>query len=161
MPNRHILSPFKTHRHDHKRCIESALTVAEHTCLKSGLRLTKIRRQVLRLVWARHAPIKAYDILEQLHKANPRTAPPTVYRALDFLIEAGLVHKIEILNSYVGCGDPSKPHIGQFLICETCGAVAEIDEPKITKMLAQEARQLGFHAHRQVVEINGQCPKCV
>ena len=115
----------------------------------------------MQLVWTNHTPIKAYDILLQIQKEQPRAAPPTVYRALDFLMEAGLVHKIESLNAFVGCGDPGKPHIGQFLICEKCGVVAEIDEPKITHMLTQEAKQLGFQTMQQVVEIKGKCPECL
>ena len=118
MANQHVLHPFKNRKHDHSRCVKSAVADAENICLKAGLRLTKIRRQVLQFVWSKHTPIKAYDILQHIQKEQPRAAPPTVYRALDFLMDAGLVHKIESLNAYVGCGNPNKPHIGQFLICQ-------------------------------------------
>lgn len=158
--HKHILQPFKRRRHNHSRCIKNALQEAETTCVNAGLRLTDIRRKVLHLLWLSHAPVKAYDILEQMHKDNPKTAPPTVYRALEFLMDAGLVHKIESLNAYVGCGDPSTPHIGQFFICEQCGAVAEIHEPKIIHLINQEAKQLGFQSQRQVIEIKGHCPDC-
>jgi len=158
--HKQLLKPFKRRKHDHAQCIKNALQEAEAACVTAGLRLTELRRKVFRLVWLGHAPIKAYDILEQMHKTNPKTAPPTVYRALEFLMEAGLVHKIESLNAYVGCGDPGKPHIGQFFICEDCGAVAEINEPKITQLINQEARHLGFQSQRQVIEIKGQCPEC-
>lgn len=156
----HILHPFKRRKHDHTQCVKNALADAETTCVKAGLRLTTIRRKVLELIWGNHAPTKAYEILENMHKDNPKTAPPTVYRALEFLMQAGLVHKIESLNAYVGCGDPSEPHIGQFFICDQCGSVAEINEPKITHLINQEARQLGFQSATQVIEIKGQCPEC-
>jgi len=158
--HKHILNPFKAHKHDHARCIKNALHEAESVCVNAGLRLTELRRKVLQLIWLSHTPVKAYDILEQLHKDNPKTAPPTVYRTLEFLMDAGVVHKIESLNAYVGCGDPSKPHIGQFFICEQCGSVAEINDPKITQLINREARHLGFQSQRQVIEIRGHCPEC-
>lgn len=133
---------------------------AEVACSESGLRLTSIRRQVLELVWGSHAPVKAYDVLEQLRRINPRAVPPTVYRALEFLQNAGLVHRIESLNAFVGCGMPAEPHVGQFLICIQCGAVAEINAPKITRLLNEQAAQLGFTTGQQLVEIKGLCPQC-
>jgi Fur family zinc uptake transcriptional regulator len=160
MNNVHVLNPFKQQQHNHDRCIKAALANAEQACNKAGLRLTPLRKQVLELVWRNHAPVKAYDLLEQLHKDNPRAAPPTVYRALEFLQQAGLVHRLESLNAFVGCGDPSEPHVGQFLICRDCGAVAEINDPSITRALTDEAQQLGFASDSQVVEIKGRCPAC-
>ena len=157
----HVLNPFVRQTHNHKNCIKSALQNAEQACINHGLRLTSLRRQVLELIWQSHAPIKAYELLEALHHDNPKAAPPTVYRALDFLQEAGLVHRIESLNAFVGCGDPSEPHLGQFLICQDCGAVAEINEPNITRALTREANLLGFATDEQIVEIKGRCPQCV
>lgn len=155
-----ILIPFETRNHDHKRCIRSALDQARAVCRARGLRLTPVRRRVLELIWQRHAPVKAYDILEQLQAERRKAAPPTVYRALTFLLDAGFVHRIESLNAYVGCGDPSEPHGGQFLICRSCQAVAEINDPAITRLLGREAGKLGFQADRQTVEIKGLCPRC-
>lgn len=155
-----VLIPFQKHRHNHATCVKTAMVDAENACLKLGLRLTSIRREILKMVWSSHAPIKAYELLEQMQQQNPKTAPPTVYRALEFLQKAGLVHRIESLNAYVGCGDPSEPHLGQFLICQHCGAVAEINAKKITKTLNEQAEQLGFSAQQQLVEIMGTCPQC-
>jgi len=155
-----VLKPFQKHEHNHATCIKAALVDAETACLKLGLRLTKIRREILALVWTSHAPIKAYEILEKMQHKNPKTAPPTVYRALEFLLKAGLVHRLESLNAYVGCGNPSKPHLGQFLICESCGAVAEINAEKITEILNEQAAELGFDTQQQLVEIKGTCPQC-
>lgn len=160
MKNHSVLIPFKKHQHNHASCVKTALEDAEAACHESGLRLTEARRQVLELVWGSHAPIKAYDILEQLQVKNPKAVPPTVYRALEFLQNAGLVHRIESLNAYVGCGSPGEPHIGQFLICKMCGAVAEINEPKITELLSEQAAQLGFATEQQLVELKGLCPQC-
>ncbi|MGD8567604.1 MAG: Fur family transcriptional regulator [Gammaproteobacteria bacterium] len=155
-----VLSPFKSQQHNHDSCKKAALAEAESACAAEGLKLTRIRRQVLELVWGSHAPIKAYEILEFLQQQNPKAVPPTVYRALEFLQQAGLVHRIESLNAYVGCGKPREPHIGQFLICQMCGAVAEIDEPKITELLTAQAAQLGFETTQQLVELKGLCPQC-
>jgi len=160
MANSSILTPFKNQRHNHASCVKSALSDAESACSALGLRLTSIRRQVLELVWASHAPIKAYELLEQLHQQNPKAAPPTVYRALEFLQNAGLVHRLESLNAYLGCGKPGEPHVGQFLICRSCGSVAEINEPKITQLLNAQAAQLGFETQQQLVELKGLCPQC-
>ena len=160
MTEQSILIPFKSQRHNHTSCVKTALSEAESACSALGLRLTKIRRQVLELVWGSHAPIKAYELLEQLHQQNPKAAPPTVYRALEFLQNAGLVHRLESLNAYLGCGKPGEPHLGQFLICETCGAVAEINEPKITRLLNEQAGLLGFKTQQQLVELKGLCPQC-
>lgn len=155
-----VLAPFKKPSHDHARCVHAALADAETLCARGGRRLTALRRQVLALVWGRHAPVKAYEILEHLQRDKPGAAPPTVYRALEFLLEMGLIHRIESLNAYVGCGDPRSPHGGQFLICRGCGTVAEINEPKITRLLSEEAAQLRFVADDQTVEIRGLCPQC-
>ncbi|ADE15364.1 ferric-uptake regulator [Nitrosococcus halophilus Nc 4] len=160
MSHTNILLPFRGASHNHWRCIRDALAVAEKNCANRGLRLTKLRRRVLELVWERHAPVKAYDILEQLRQEHRGAAPPTVYRALDFLLQAGLIHRLETLNAYVGCGDPDRPHIGQFLLCRQCGTVAELDAPEITGILSREARNLGFRVDRQTVEIRGLCPQC-
>ncbi|WP_455223559.1 Fur family transcriptional regulator [Kaarinaea lacus] len=160
MATQTVLIPFKKQQHNHTSCIKTALAAAEQACKASGLRLTRIRRQVLELVWGSHTPVKAYDVLEQLQKINPKAVPPTVYRALEFLQTAGLVHRIESLNAYVGCGKPAEPHVGQFLLCTKCGAVAEINEPKITRLLNEQAAQLGFATEQQLVEIKGLCPQC-
>jgi Fur family transcriptional regulator, zinc uptake regulator len=160
MSHSDILVPFRGPYHDHQHCIRDALAVAEKTCASRGLRLTKLRRRVLELVWEHHGPVKAYAILDQLRQEHRGAAPPTVYRALDFLLQAGLIHRLETLNAYVGCGDPDRPHIGQFLLCRRCSTVAELDVPEITAILTKEAKNLGFQVDRQTVEIKGLCPQC-
>ena len=128
--------------------------------LERGVRLTALRRRVLELVWGSHEPVKAYDVLEQLRDEIRNAAPPTVYRALDFLQEEGFVHKIESLNAYIGCGEPGHGNRGQFLICSSCAAVAELDDADIVKLIAAKASQLGFVIESQVIEVKGLCAEC-
>jgi len=129
--------------------------------VKNQARLTSARRRILELVWSAHQPVLAYDLLEQLRAEQPRAAPPTVYRALNFLQAHGLVHRIESLNAYVGCADPSHPHCGQFLICTQCNEVAELDDTQIAAVIETRARVLGFECSTQTVEIRGRCPRCI
>lgn len=151
---------FMTTPHDHQSCIDAAIKDAARLCADKGLRFTQIRRRVLELVWGSHTPIGAYDILEGLRPEYPRAAPPTVYRALDFLTGLGLIHRIESMNAFVGCSHPDQPHSGQFLICGDCGTTAELDDPGIEKAVRLGAGRLGFIAKRQTVEVTGLCPDC-
>ncbi len=151
---------FESPAHEHGRCVQQALATAEAKCLAEGMRLTAIRRRVLELIWGSHEPVKAYDLLDKLRAEDRRAAPPTVYRALNFLLETGLVHKIESHNAYVGCGQPKEGHSSQFLICKDCGSVAELDDPQVSRLLAAKARQLGFKVDRECIEIAGLCSGC-
>jgi Fur family zinc uptake transcriptional regulator len=155
-----VISRFRSRAHDHRACIEAALSVAEEVCARRGARLTDIRRRVLKLVWRQHGPIGAYDVLEMLGRNGQRVAPPTVYRALDFLVENGLVHRIETQNAFVGCGEPRTRHTGQFLICRVCRSVGELADPTIVRVVQDRARRLGFDAETQTIEIHGLCPEC-
>ena len=136
------------------------MATAEEICRERRLRLTRIRRRVLELVWNSHKPVGAYDILDVLGREGQRSAPPTVYRALDFLIEAGLVHRLDSLNAYVGCAHPHDAHTGQFLICRDCRSVAELDDAEIGALVDRKAADFGFSAVRQMLEIQGLCPDC-
>lgn len=146
--------------HDHDDCIAGAIGSAERLCRERGLRFTELRRRVLTLVWESHRPVGAYDILDRLGERGRRAAPPTVYRALEFLIEAGLVHRLDSLNAYVGCPDPARSHTGQFVICRECRTVVELDDREIDAVVAEKARALGFTAVDQMLEIHGLCPAC-
>lgn len=160
MASKNILMPFKDERHAHDDCLQRAVSAAEAVCQRRGLRLTTLRRRVLELVWQSHEPVKAYDVLDQLREEHRGAAPPTVYRALEFLQAQGFVHRIESLNAFIGCGDPQESHDGQFLICRGCGAVAEIDDADITHLLSRKARQMGFYIDNGTVEIKGMCAAC-
>jgi len=152
-------NPFVAQDHDHQGCISEALVAAEELCRRSGQRFTALRRRVLELVWRRHRPVGAYEILDMLQDEG-RAAPPTVYRALDFLQQMGLVHRIATLNAFVGCARPGQSHHGHFLICESCQALAELEVPAIADAIEESARDSGFVARRQTVEVMGICPNC-
>jgi Fur family zinc uptake transcriptional regulator len=151
--------PFTGRRHDHARCLADALRTAERICDDRGARLTDLRRRVLESVWASHRPIGAYAILEALRRGG-RAAPPTVYRALDFLIENGLAHRIASFNAYVGCARPGEPHAGQFLLCARCKDAAEIQDSGVAATLTARAAAAGFRVEQQTVELEGVCPWC-
>ncbi len=146
--------------HDHGSCIASALDRAETVCSEQNLRFTALRRRVLEIVWEGHKPVGAYDILERLSGEGRTAAPPTVYRALEFLMGAGLVHRLDSLNAFIGCPDPSRSHSGQFLICEECRAVVELDDDEIASALQSKAEALGFLVNRQTMELQGLCESC-
>jgi Fur family zinc uptake transcriptional regulator len=146
--------------HDHAKCVADALAAARELCAKRGERFTELRGRVLELVWDSHRPIGAYAILERLKADGRSAAPPTVYRALEFLMKAGLVHRIESLNAYVGCAHPGERHASQFLICKTCGTSLELDELAVGSALAQAANARGFKVEARVVELSGLCASC-
>lgn len=145
--------------HDHTDCVSAALDVAEQLCRNRGVRLTRLRRRVLELVWSSHKPVGAYALLGQLQE-NGSAAPPTVYRALDFLLEQGLIHRVSSLNAFVGCARPGQEHSGQFLICEQCHNLAELDDTEIATVIARSSRHRDFVPRLQTVEIFGLCPRC-
>lgn len=146
--------------HDHDHCLGEALVAAERLCLSRGVRLTDIRRRVLALVWSGHKAVKAYDLLERLAEDTRSARPPTIYRALDFLLEQGLVHRIESLNAYIGCPVPGNSHVSQFLICRACATVIEMRGEGIAAIVGQEAMQHDFLVERQTVEVHGLCSRC-
>ena len=156
-----VIATFHPREHDHQICITEALVAAEDVCRRRGARLTPLRRLILELVWSHHQPVGAYDLLDGLRRDRRRAAPPTIYRALDFLIENGLIHRIESLNAYVGCGGPALSHSGQFLICRDCQSVAELDDRSIENAIAKRATALGFQVLEQTVEVLGLCPECL
>jgi len=151
---------FVAARHDHGRCIRAALGEAVRLCAERGARLTAVRRRVLELVWRSHEPVGAYDLLALLARDGRRAQPPVVYRALDFLRDQGLVHRLASINAYVGCSLPSRPHVGQFLICRDCGNAAEIDDKRVTNALASSADRLGFAIGDVAIEASGVCARC-
>ena len=152
------------HHHDHTHCVHTALREAEALCDKRGLRLTPLRREVLQLVWQTHGPVKAYDLLSAMNQnlaaGERQAAPPTVYRALEFLLDAGLIHRLDTLNAFIGCGDPGHAHYGQFLVCRQCHTVSELNEPAITHALQTKASSLGFSVDKHTLEIQGLCRQC-
>ena len=147
--------------HNHTKCQADALSVADELCAERGARMTELRRRVLSLIWQSHAPVGAYAIMDMLKREGRNAMPPTVYRALDFLQEQGLVHRIASLNAFIGCSRPADAHGAQYLLCRRCGTVAEIDNGAIGGAIAASARELGFDMTGQTVEIAGICRDCL
>lgn len=142
--------------------LEHRLDRAAAACARGGARLTDIRRQVLALVLGADEPVGAYTLLDRLKAAKANATPATIYRALEFLEAQGLIHKVERLNAFIGCIDAGehRHHAVQFLICRTCGAVAEVEDAGIAAAVAHAARSVGFHPVRATVEVEGACADC-
>lgn len=152
---------FPDPQHDHEICSATALDAAETLCESRQERLTPIRRQVLAIVWRGHQPVGAYAILDEMRRAaGKNVAPPTVYRALEFLQLQGFVHRIESLNAYMGCRDPSKPHSVQFMICRVCKTAVELHDQRIADALVAATANSGFTVQERVVELSGVCARC-
>jgi Fur family transcriptional regulator, zinc uptake regulator len=136
------------------------LQQAERQCQRHGARFTPIRRRVLEMIAAASGGMKAYELLDRLAVEHAAARPPTIYRALDFLIDQGLVHRIESLNAYVACPCPEHAHGFQLLICRDCGRVEELHLDDVNAQLAERARDLGFRVERQTIELLGRCDVC-
>lgn len=146
--------------HDHRACMAQTLAAAESLAQTRGAKLTALRRRVLEIVLASHRPARAYGVLGVLTRDGATPAPPTVYRALDFLRAQGFVHRIDSLNAFVGCFAPAKAHRGHFFLCRGCGRAAEIGDTRLDQSLAQAARTAGFAVEHETVEITGRCADC-
>ncbi|MCB1788811.1 MAG: transcriptional repressor [Gammaproteobacteria bacterium] len=155
-----VAPSFPASSHDHRHCMHEALRTAEHLCASQGVRLTAIRRRVLELIWRSHRPSGAYELLEQLAAEGHKPSPPTVYRALEFLLAHGLVHKINSRNAYVGCSHAGESHVAQIFICDRCSNTTEQADDAVERRIRRNARDLHFHIREQTVEIAGLCPRC-
>lgn len=157
--------------------VQAGLDHAAAALARRGAQLTPLRRQVLGLILESGQPVGAYALLDRLRALRAGAAPPTVYRALDFLLEHGLIHKVERLNAFVACAEaPGSGHVHrhadgavceqphahphQFLICRHCGSTAEIADPAVTAALARAAAAIGFAVARSTVEVEGTCARC-
>lgn len=150
---------FETH--DHAQCITSAIAAAEAHCGDRGLRFTPVRRKSLEILLQEHRALGAYEILDRLRDAGFGSQPPVAYRALEFLVAHGFVHKIERLNAFIACAHPGAAHTPAFMICRICDAVAEAHSTPARGSLGEAARATGFRIERTVVEAEGVCPACV
>lgn len=146
--------------HDHKKCVSAALGTAAQLCVVRGVQLTPIRRQVLELIWESHKAVKAYELLDRIKPLMDAAKPATIYRALDFLIEQGFIHRVESLNAFVGCNSSAHQHEQLLLICNNCQEVEERSAPDVMQALSQEIKQAGFMVHSKAIEIHGVCAKC-
>ncbi|MBF0447453.1 MAG: transcriptional repressor [Magnetococcales bacterium] len=147
--------------HDHSHCKSRILEMAEARCRERGVRLTKQRRRVLEILADSHHAVGAYEILERFRpEQNARTAPITIYRALDFLMENNLAHRLSSLNAFVACSASHDKPGTQLFFCQNCQSVAEISRPAVHHALNQEARFADFTLTAQPVEIPGICAAC-
>lgn len=150
------------HAREHAHCHDapSFVSSVSRACEQRGLRLTPLRLRVLELVAAAEKPVKAYDLLDRLKDGPGMAAPPTVYRALDFLLENGFIHKLESINSFVSCHHPGEAHQVPFLICDRCSNAIEICDERVSALLNEQARDRGFKPAGQTLEVHGVCADC-
>ena len=156
---------------DFSRRTESLLDRAEAVCEHRGARLTELRRHILGMILDAAAPTGAYDLLDKLRQTRRGAAPPTVYRTLDFLLEHGLIHRVERLSAFVGCvagcvadsaeqDNHTHTHAAQFLICQQCGKVIEMQDHDVSAVLARAAKAAGFSISGATIEAEGLCSTC-
>jgi Fur family zinc uptake transcriptional regulator len=158
--NNSTATPLGFARHDHAACVSDGLSAAETRCIEDGLRFTPVRRKVLEILLQEHRALGAYAILDRLREDGFGSQPPVAYRALDFLVNHGLAHKIERLNAFIACAHPDESHNPSFMICRLCDSVAEAQSDPDQSALRDAALATGFQIERTVVEAEGICPGC-
>jgi Fur family transcriptional regulator, zinc uptake regulator len=177
----HLL--FPPPGHNHETCVEHTIERARTICADKGVRLTALRERVLREIASSHGAVGAYDIIDRLAREGRRLAPISVYRIIEVLAEAGLVHRLESRNAYFAClynhsagGDQSKSHdqsadcpaskpspdsdLLLVLLCGRCGRVAEAHADAAQQAIREQARALAFTITGSVLELQGLCPDC-
>jgi len=143
------------------RIVAARMAVAESLCAQRGQRFTPIRRKVLELLLRHGRSLKAYELLAAMRSEHPSAAPPTVYRALDFLLAEGLIHRLDAINAWVACIDAEDAHPDLLLIvCTQCGSVAEVHDPDLCQRIGARAAQMGYVATTHEIEIRALCPDC-
>jgi Fur family zinc uptake transcriptional regulator len=152
----------KSRAHDHEVCMAAAHARAEKMFVARGLKLTALRRRVFEEIARSHDAVGAYDVLDRLARTSgERIAPISVYRALDALLEAGVVHRLESRNAFFACHAPHAPNARHIaLLCETCGTVNEIDGAAVHAAIDGAVSEAGFTSRQAVVEISGRCASC-
>ncbi|MDX2157040.1 MAG: Fur family transcriptional regulator [Hyphomicrobiaceae bacterium] len=158
----HAGASFPEPGHNHGTCLADSVARAETVFQRQGLRLTPLRRQVLEEVAGSHAAIGAYEVLERMaRKGGKRLAPISIYRALDSLVEAGVVHRLESRNAFFACHAPHTANRRQVILaCEKCGTVAEVAGSAVFDEIDTAAKDAGFTAARALVEVIGSCGRC-
>lgn len=139
---------------------QGTLERLEALCRARGQRLTRQRRAVLLALLTEGRALSAYELLAQLRPRDGRSTPAGVYRALESLIHAGVVHRLESTRSFILCEHPEAPHGGQLLICRACGQVVEAEDERVAAATGRLGERLGFSLDRGVVELTGVCGRC-
>ncbi|MFZ1725922.1 MAG: transcriptional repressor [Albidovulum sp.] len=148
-------------RHDHSHCAKGTLARADALSTARGARMTPVRRRALEILLESHKAMGAYDVLERLAKDGFGNQPPVAYRALEFLVDQGLAHRIRRLNAFTACMHPGTAHVPAFLICTSCQLVAEASAPAVRGAMDAAAATVGFTIERMNVEAVGLCPACL
>lgn len=155
------LRPADQHCACHETDNTSVIERAERLCRERDVQFTPLRREVLETVAARSRPLGAYDIAERMSGAGRKIAAVSVYRALDFLTEQGLVHRIASRNAFVSCGHAHGARDGLlFLICRSCGGIDEMTSPAIDTELERTLAGAGFTPTSRIIEVEGECGAC-
>jgi len=151
---------FPAPEHDHDRCLEEAMARAHTAFENKGLRLTPLRQAVFKEIAASHKAMGAYDVLGKFAARGERLAPISVYRAIEALVAAGIVHRFESRNAFFAC---QGVHAMRQLVlaCESCGRVAEVDGSKVFAAIDKSVASAAFSAKGAVVEVWGLCANCV
>ena len=147
-------------QHDHKTCSFTLLGQADQLARDAGLRLTPVRRRTLEILLEEHRALGAYDVLEKLAESGFGNQPPVAYRALEFLVENGLAHRVRRLNAFTACTRPGTEHAPMLYICKTCNIVAESPDLSVAVAVKDVANQIGFTVDRASTEVVGTCPAC-
>lgn len=147
--------------HDHHDCAGEVMARAEAITASNGARLTPVRRRVLEILVEAHRAMGAYDVLQRLAAEGYGNQPPVAYRALEFLVDQGLAHRVQRLNAFVACMHSGEAHAPVFLICHSCDTVAEAPMAPVRAALDTAARETGFRIERASIEALGLCPQCL
>ncbi len=161
MTNHANPSGFCCPGHSGAASAHAILAQAEHRAKARGLRLTPVRRRTLEILLDAHGALGAYEVLERLAAEGFGTQPPVAYRALNFLVEHGLAHRIRRLNAFTACTHPSEEHRAAFLICARCDSVTEAAAADLTHALSKAAEAAGFQLDRATIEAVGLCRACI
>lgn len=146
--------------HDHRHCSDGGLALAEALLAERGARLTPVRRRTLEILLEEHRALGAYDVLQRLAAEGFGHQPPVAYRALEFLVDQGLAHRVQRLNAFTACMHPGEVHAPAFLICRSCNLVAELPAAALRSALENAAEAQGFLVERSNIEALGLCPTC-
>jgi len=136
------------------------ITKARAYCERRGARFTPLREKVYALMLENHGPMGAYELLDALKETESSAKPATVYRTLDFLLDFGFIHRLESTNAFVACHHFGCQHPVQFLICDSCGHVVEIQSEGLEDTLRAQAEAKGFKISKQTIEAHGLCSDC-
>jgi Fur family zinc uptake transcriptional regulator len=150
----HADDPHHDHAHGTPASAEAALALAEEYCRERGEKLTPIRRKVLELLLTSGRATKAYSLLDDMRQIHPGSAPPTVYRALDFLL------KIESINAFAVCHDLTQCQHGILVVCQQCGNVTELHQPALREALVAQIENAGYRLAGDGIELKGLCSAC-